>query len=47
MIDNLIKDSSEKNMLYNAIEEFECIKAKKYGQKNGLIILKIIHWDNV
>ena len=29
MIDNLIKDSSEKNMLYNAIEEFECIKAKK------------------
>ena len=29
MIDNLIKDTSEKNKLFNAIEEIDCIKQKK------------------
>ena len=29
MIDNLIKDSNEKNLLFNAIENIQCIKEKK------------------
>ena len=29
MIDNLIKDTNEKNKLFNAIEEIDCIKQKK------------------
>ena len=29
MIDNLIKDTSEKNKLFNAIEEIDCIKQKR------------------
>ena len=35
LIDTYIKDKTEKNKLFNAIEEFPCIKKKQIGLLNG------------
>ena len=38
LIDTYIKDSDQKNKLFNALNEFECIKKKVTGLLNGLMI---------
>ena len=42
LIDTYIKDTTEKNKLFNALNEYECIKKKVIGLLNGLMIKDLV-----
>ena len=42
LIDTYIKDSNEKHNLFNALENFPCIKKKRIGLGNGLVIIEVL-----
>ena len=42
LIDTYIKDREEKHKLFNALENFACIKRRVIGHKNGLMISAVV-----